>query len=120
MRSKWITYKGCKIFYQDFSGHDLLDSDAVKKELEEVQAIVLNEPPNSMLVISDFNNTQIGKDLMDLMVPSSRITQSHIKKTAVVGVTGTKRFLANTLISFTGQKLSLFDTVEQAKEWLIE
>jgi hypothetical protein len=120
MRSKWITYKDHQIFYQDFSGQDLLNSDAIKRELEEVQAVVLKEPPASMLVLSDFRETQIGKDLMDLLIPSSRITKAHIKKTAVVGVTGTKRFLLNTLIGFTGQQLSLFDKVEQAEEWLIQ
>jgi hypothetical protein len=120
MRSKWITYKGSNIFYQDFTDHNLLDSDAVKSELEEVQAVVVSKPPASMLVLSDFSNTQIGRDLMDLLVASSHITKSHIKKTAVVGVTGTKRFLANVLVGFTGQQLSLFDTVEQAEEWLIQ
>jgi hypothetical protein len=84
MRSKWITDKGNKIFYQDFSGQNLLNSDVVKKELEEVQAVVLSEPPASMLVLSDFRDTQVGKDLIDLMIVSSRLTKSHIKKTAVL------------------------------------
>jgi hypothetical protein len=120
MRSKWVTYKDHKIFYQDFSGHDLLESEAVKKELEEVQAVVMREPPASMLVLSDFRETQVGKDLIDLMVASSSATKSHIKKTAVVGITGAKRFVANMLISVTGQQLSLFDNIEQAEEWLIQ
>jgi hypothetical protein len=120
MRSKWITYKDHQIFYQDFSGYSLLESDAVKKELEEVQAVVLNEPPDSVLVLSDFRETQVGKDLIDLMVTSSRATKSHIKKTAVVGVTGAKGFVANMLISATGQQLSLFDSMEKAEEWLIQ
>ena len=120
MRSKWITYKDHQIFYQDFSGQDLLNSEIIKKELEEVQAVVLNEPPASMLVLSDFRETQVGKDLIDLMVVSSRLTKSHIKKTAVVGITGTKRFVANMLVGLTGQQLTLFDTVEQAKEWLVQ
>jgi hypothetical protein len=120
MRSKWITYKGLNIFYQDFSGYDIFNPEAIKQELAEVQAVVLQEPPNSILVLSDFRETQIGKDLMDLLTASSRVTKAHVKKTAVLGITGTKRILANMLVSITGQQLSLFDTLEQAQAWLIQ
>jgi hypothetical protein len=73
-----------------------------------------------MLVLSDFRYTLVVKYLIDLMIVSSRLTKSHIKKTAVLGITGTKRFVANMLIGLTGQQLSLFNTVEQAEEWLIQ
>ena len=86
----------------------------------EVQNVVLQEAPDSMLVLADFRNTQVGKDLMDLLTASSRITQVHIKKTAVIGVTGPKRILASMITSLTGQPFSLFDTPEHAQEWLIQ
>jgi hypothetical protein len=120
MRSKWLNYKGKQIFYQDFSGHDLMDSEPIKAELAAVQAIVAKEPEASVLVLSDFSDTYLGKDLMDLLVESSRLTKSHVKKTAVLGVRGIKRFLADTLIRMTGQALSFFDDEEEAKQWLIE
>jgi hypothetical protein len=120
MHSKWLVHKGQQIFYQDFSGHDLLDTDAVKAELIAVQAVVTKEPPGSVLVLADFRETQIGKDLMDLMVASSSVTQAHVKKTAVLGVTGTKRILASMLVRFTGQPLSFFTDLETAKDWLVE
>ncbi len=94
MRSMWISHKNHQIFWQDFSKHDLLEIEAVKEELQAVQDIVLQQPKNSVLVLSDFRNTQIGKDLMDLMVNASNITKDHVKKTAVLGVFGTKRILA--------------------------
>lgn len=120
MRSRWITHKGVRVFYQDFSGHNILDSDVVKQELAEVQVVVLQEPPNSLLVLSDFRETQIGKDLMELLTASSRVTKSHIKRTAVLGVTGTKRIFASMLIGLTGQQLSLFDSEESALDWLTQ
>jgi hypothetical protein len=120
MRSKWIAYKGRRIFYQDFSGYNCIDPGAVGQELAEVQAVVLQEPLDSMLVLADFRDTQVGKDLMDLLTASSLITKAHIKKTAVLGVSGPKRILASMLISLTGQQLSLFETPELAQEWLTE
>jgi len=120
MRSKWINYQGYPVFYQDFSGHDHLNSAAALQELAEVEALVLEQPPHSLLVLADFRNTQIGKELMDLLTASSRITQAHVKKTAVLGVTGPKRILAGMLASLTGQEFTLFEQPSQALDWLIE
>ncbi len=120
MRSMWINHRDHQIFWQDFSHHGLLDIDAVKEELQAVQEIVIQQPKNSVLVLADFRDTQIGKDLMDVMVASSNLTKAHIKKTAVLGVFGTKRILADALVRFTGQQLTFFDDVEKAKDWLVE
>jgi hypothetical protein len=119
MRSRWITHKDKQILYQDFSGYNLLESDAAKAELYAVQEIVCSQPDNSVLALSDFRETQIGKDLMDLMVASSRQMKLHVNKTALLGITGTKRILVDMLVRLTGQQLTLFDTEEEAMEWLV-
>ena len=120
MRSKWITHAECQIFYQDFSGYSFLDMEPIKQELIAVQEVVIQAPENSVLVLADFRQTRIGKDLMDLLTASSNVTKSHVKKTAVLGVTGTKRILADMLIRFTGQPLSFFDQEDAARDWLIK
>ena len=120
MRSKWITHQGRQIFWQDFSHNGLLGTDAVKEELQAVQEIVITQPKNSVLVLADFRDTQIGRDLLDLMVASSNITKPYVKKTAVLGVVGMKRILADVLVRITGQTLTIFDDIEAAKDWLVK
>ena len=119
MRSKWIEHKGKKIFFQDFSGL-LYDSEALKKELTLVQAEVVSHPKKSLLVLSDFRDTNITNDLMPLLNASSAMTKDHIKRTAVLGVIGVKRTLADLLIRLTGQPLEYFDSETAAKDWLVE
>ena len=63
MRSKWIEHKGRKIFYQDFSCLFFNAAD-VKAELREVQAVVLAEPSNSVLALSDFRDTNVDSHLL--------------------------------------------------------
>ncbi|MGC8856810.1 MAG: STAS/SEC14 domain-containing protein, partial [Anaerolineae bacterium] len=92
----------------------------VKKELSEVQEIVLAQPPDSVLVLSDFRDTQIGSDLLSVLNEASARTKSHVHKTAVLGVTGIKRTLADLLTRLTGQPLMYFDSEEEAKEWLVK
>jgi hypothetical protein len=119
MRSEWIEHKGKKIFYQDFS-KNFYNSAVVKTELAEVQKIVTSQPPGSVLVLSDFRDTNVGSDLLSEMNAASAATKVYVHKTAVLGVTGMKRKLADLLTAITGQPLKYFDDLEAAKNWLVE
>jgi hypothetical protein len=119
MKSKWIEHQGKKIFYQDFSAL-FYNSAAVKEELKAVQEVVLKEPENSVLVLSTFKDTQIGADLMSNLNQASERTKDHVRKTAVLGVTGFKRTLGDMLSKLTGQSLKYFEYEEEAKNWLVQ
>ena len=119
MRSTWIEHRGKKILYQDFS-KNFFNSAVVKAELTEVQKIVIAQPLNSVLVLSDFRDTNVGSDLLSAMNTASAATKDHVQKTAVLGVTGMKRKLADLLTALTGQPLKYFDDMESAKSWLTE
>jgi hypothetical protein len=119
MRSNWIEHKGKKIFYQDFS-RQFYNAAAVKAELEEVQKVVIAQPRDSVLVLSDFRDTSVGSDLLASMNAASNATKDHVHKTAVLGVTGMKRKLADLLTALTGQPLKYFDDMDSAKDWLVE
>jgi hypothetical protein len=119
MKSKWIEYNGKKILYQDFSNH-FYNTNATKEELEQVEAIVLGEPENSVLVISNFTNTEITNALMPILNDASKITKSHVLKTATIGVSGFKRILGDLLSRITGQPIMYFMDETEAKKWLTE
>jgi len=119
MRSQWIEYKDKKIFYQDFSKL-FFNSAAVKAELAEVQEVVKAQPKGSLLVLTDMRDTNVGSDLLPVMNKASAETKAYVRKTAVLGVTGVKRPLADLLTALTGQPLKYFDDIEVAKRWLVE
>lgn len=119
MKSMWIEYKGVKIFYQDFS-KNFYNSAAVKAELAEVQEVVKAQPMDSVLILTDMRDTNVGSDLLPIMNEASNATKAHVHKTAVLGVLGMKRKLADLLTALTGQQLKYFDDIESAKRWLVE
>ena len=119
MKSKWIEHNGKKILYQDFSNL-FFNTNAVKEELEQVKAIVLGEPANSVLVISNFTNTEITNELMPILNEASKATKSHVHKTATLGVTGIKRTLGDLLSRITGQPIMYFTSEAEAKDWLVK
>jgi hypothetical protein len=118
MKSKWIEYNGKRIFYQDFSGL-FYNGAAVIAELDEVQEIVIKEPMDSVLVLTDLRDTQVGGDVLSAMNTASARTKDHVHKTAVLGVMGVKRTLGDMLSRLTGQPLMYFDNEIEAREWLI-
>lgn len=119
MHSTWIEHKGRKIFYQDFS-KNFYNAAAVKAELADVQKVVTAQPKDSVLVLSDFRDTSVGSELLSAMNEASAATKAYAHRTAVLGVTGMKRKLADLLIALTGQPLKYFDDIEAAKNWLVE
>jgi hypothetical protein len=119
MHSTWIEYKGKKIFYQDFS-KNFYNAAAVKAELADVQKVVIGQPKDSVLVLSDFRDTSVGSELLSSMNDASAATKAYVHKTAVLGVTGMKRKLADLLTALTGQQLKYFDDIGAAKDWLVQ
>ena len=117
MKSRWIEHNGQKILYQDFSNL-FFNTKGVQEELEQVQAIVLSEPENSVLIISNFTNTEISNELMPILNQASKLTKSHVLKTATLGVTGIKRTLGDLLSRITGQKIMYFTNETEARDWL--
>jgi hypothetical protein len=63
--------------------------------------------------------TNMTSELMPILNASSAMTKDHIRKTAVLGVTGVKRTLADLLTRLTGQQLKYFDSETAAKDWLV-
>jgi hypothetical protein len=117
MKSKWIEHNGKRIFYQDYSNF-FFNEKGMKQELNECQAVVLAEPENSVLVLTNLGNTEITMNLMPLLNEASKVTRSHVRKTAVMGVAGIKRTLGDLLSRITGQELMYFTNEIEAKNWL--
>jgi len=117
MKSRWIEHNGKRILVQDFANL-FYNAEALKNELAGVQGIVMNEPENSVLVLSDFTNTEISGELMGILNQSSKATKPYVRKTAVVGVSGIKRTFGDLLSRITGQQLVYFTNEADAIEWL--
>ena len=89
-------------------------------ELQKVEEIVCQQSKNSVLVLTDVRNTAISSEILDVFKESAVRTKPHVRKVAVVGVTGFKKALAQAVTWFSGLEMTLFDDVEQAKDWLVD
>lgn len=115
MKSRPIDYKGLRIFYADYSGYGR-DLGALRAEVDAFDALV--EQQQNALVLVDIRNTVTSSEVVSLMKESTARTKGHVARTAVVGVSGIQRVLAQAVARFAGEPLVLFNDVDAAKEWL--
>ncbi len=118
MKSRWTTYKGARVMYCDFSNFKS-DVNGLRVEVEAVDREIIREPDASVLILVDMRNTVASGAAVELFKESAKLTNSHVKKQAVVGVSGFKRFLADVVARFSGQGMRLFDSEGEAMDWLV-
>jgi len=117
MKSHWMTHKGKKVFYADYSN---LNSEQLKAEGASVEPVLCSMAKNSVLVLADVRGTYGTPDTMNVLKGITATTKFHVHKRAVVGVTGVQRILLRALNQFSGQETVSFDTIDSALDWLVE
>ncbi|HBX70066.1 MAG TPA: hypothetical protein DEH25_11995 [Chloroflexi bacterium] len=119
MKSKWVDHNGKKIWHIDLSGFGS-NVHATQDELEAASQVTLQQPENSLLVLSDLSGTTISTQLLKIAQKSSADTNKYVKKTAVIGITGYRKYFIDAVSAFSGQKFSAFNTMEEALDWLAQ
>jgi hypothetical protein len=119
MKSEWITHRGQAIFCYDYTGFGL-DAEGLKAEVEAAQAIIEQQPENSMLILVDIQGTVVYREAAALIKENARRTRPYAQKVAVVGVRGVVRVIADSIGRLTrGTPQAFFDDLDEAKNWLI-
>ena len=117
-RVSFVKHKNKEILLVDIS--DIRNVNESIETLQNGTKLVKTQPPKSVLLLTNVSDTHydpIGADAIKLY---SKENTPFIKASAVVGVTGIKRLIFNTIVKMTGRDIKQFDEVEAAKDWLIE
>ena len=118
MKSSWRTHNGTRYFYADYSNFGR-NIDALRVEVNAADAEIEQIPGETGLVLVDIRNTVTSADVVGLFKVSTARTKGHVLRTAVVGVKGVQKVLANAVAYFSKETLHLFDSTEDAADWLV-
>lgn len=118
MKSGWIDYSGKKIFFADYS--HFTDFEAFKAEVDAVTGITIKEPKKSVLLLVDVTDTIGESEMVNYLKESAGADDENMKKVAVVGVSGYRRIFLRAVIQFTSLDVKTFDTLDAAKDWLVQ
>lgn len=120
-RASFITYKGTEIYFVDYRN--------IKKTEEFLEAIegtnkfregLKKEGRKDLLMLVDVTGSFVFGDILDRLKKSKKETVPLLKKSAIVGVSGSKKILLNIVNAFTNFESKAFDSQEDALNWLIK
>lgn len=119
MQSRWRTWKGQELMHLDYSGFRN-DVDALRREVGEADEVIVRQRRDSVLVLIDLRDTVASSAVVNMFKQSAPQTSPFIRRHALIGVTGMKRFLAETVARIAGRRMRAFDTEEAAFDWLLD
>jgi hypothetical protein len=120
-RAKFILHKNKKIYFIDYT--NLITEEAFLeaiKETNEFRKSVVNSGQKDLLMLVDISNSYTYGKITDEIKRSSKETKPYVKKSAVVGLNITKKILLNSVSLFSNLQLHAFNSLEEAKNWLVE
>ena len=117
MSANWISHKGKNILLIDYNGLDL------QQQLDQIRTatkILLDTGKKDNLTISDVRNITISNEFTELAKTMGKQSGQVTKKAAALGVSGIRKVILQAVNAFSGNPRRPFDTLEEAKDWLVE
>ncbi len=117
-RMTWLTHNGQQILVTDWT---YIDND---KEFVEIVVntsnYVIQLGQYDLLELINLQGSNQTATIIRTMQDMASETRPFNKRKAVIGVTGVKRVLLNTINRFAGESIKAFKTEHEALSWLIE
>jgi hypothetical protein len=117
-RIEFILHKGVRILDLDIRGSKDIDQNIAAFRL--AQELAIKEPLKSLRLLTDVTEAHFTTEAVSILKEFSKSTTPYMKASAVAGVIGVKWIIIQSLLKLTGRDIKLFDTRENAKEWLAE
>jgi len=118
MKSTWITHNGKKILFADYADFEK-EFKKFKAEVDYACSIMVKEPKDSLLLLVNVNGTVGTSEITFYLKDSAIRVKTHVRKTAVIGVSGVRLALLRSVKFLSGMDIVPFDDIETAKDWLV-
>lgn len=113
-----IPYKDKRIYYVDYSALNKSKEKTIQLITHATQVYV-NLPQNSVLALVNTENGYFDMDTLKVFKAEGSKTAIYEKKVAVIGVKRLIKVAYDFVVGLTNRKYRLFDTKEEALEWLV-
>lgn len=114
----FIDTQGVKIFYIDFT--NLQSENEIDGVLTESKTVIRSSAPKSMINLANVDGMHFNSRIKDMFVEYVKDNSQFVKHSAIVGVNGLKRIVFNGIMKVSGRDVRCFDSVDDAKKWLVE
>ncbi len=115
-RVQFIQHKGKVILHINFAQCSAAEIFAV---IEEAKAAIRTQVPGTALTLTDVTGACFDSTISQAMKGLVLHNKPYVTAAAIVGVTGLKQVIFNTVMRFSGRHLHAFESLGEAKDWLI-
>jgi hypothetical protein len=114
-----LEHKGKQILFFDFS-HNISKEEYIPI-IDAAKLWFKNKEPRSVLTLTDVTNARFNTEILALLKELTLHNKPFVKAGAIEGITRPLAKLAyNTVMAFSKRTLPIFDTQDEAKDWLIK
>jgi hypothetical protein len=114
-----LEHKGKKILFFDFS-HSNCKEEYIPI-IDTAKLCLKDKGPSSVLTLTDVTNAHFNAEILNLLKELTSHNKPYVKAGAIVGITRPLAKLAyNAVMAFSKRTLPIFDTHDEAKDWLIK
>ena len=116
---KVLEHKGKQILFFDFS-HNNCKEEYIPI-IDTAKLWLKDKGPSSVLTLTDVTNAHFNAEILNLLKELTSHNKPYVKAGAIVGITRPLAKLAyNAVMAFSKRTLPIFDTHDEAKDWLIK
>jgi len=116
-RVKFIKHNWRQLLLLDFSN---CGADEAIKTIAEASEVIRLQTANSLLILTDVTNARYNLEVVEKLKDFTNANTPYVRASAVVGLDGLKKIVYNAVVMFSKRKISVFEDIEKAKDWLIE
>jgi hypothetical protein len=113
----FTTKQGKEIFILNFEGHDV---ESALPLVEECAKQVRQRPEKSVLTLTVATNLKFTPAFVDKLKELTRGNEPHVRKAAVVGITGLLSVAMSAVSIFSKREFKQFDSKEEAIKYLMQ
>lgn len=113
----WITYKGHEIFFENHAGDKTMGN--ILARTARTTEIITESQKTTVLLLVDVRGIFLVKDVIDAFTTTATAIRPYAKKAAVAGITESTEVLVNFISTLSGLTIKTFESLDEAKEWLI-
>jgi hypothetical protein len=114
-RARFLDHGGKRIYLIDASG---LNTEQVIALADQVAADVRSQPPASVMTITHVKDAQLDRKMMEKIRWLADGNRPFVKAACVTGLGPVQKFIFNAVKIVTRRDFHVFDTVEEAKDFL--
>jgi hypothetical protein len=116
-RARFHDHKGKRIYITD--GSDL-GVEEIFQLVEQCARDIRSQPLGSVLAIIHAKGARLDRPVMEKMRWLADGNKPYVKAAAVTGLSSVHKFILNTVAIVTRREFHCFDTLEEAKDFLVK